>query len=91
MWQHPVVLINVELDQSPRGGRRGSPEFQDFFLEFGFIQVRHVKADYDRWCCAEPPTGRRARDAEIRGDGDVPGALDEISKPMIVAPLLAFS
>ena len=38
---------------------------------------------------AEPPTGRRARDPESRGDGHVPGALDEIPKPVVVALLRA--
>ena len=37
---------------------------------------------------AEPPTGRRARDPEIRSDGHVPGTVDEIPKPMVVALLL---
>ena len=40
-------------------------------------------------CLAEPPTGRRARDSEIRGDGHVLGALDEIPKPVVVALLRA--
>ena len=37
----------------------------------------------------DPPTGRRARDAEIRGDGHVPGTLDETPKPVVVAALRA--
>jgi hypothetical protein len=41
---------------------------------------RHVQADHHLRCLAEPPTGRRARDPEIRGGGQVPGALDEIPK-----------
>ena len=45
--------------------------------------------DHDLRCLAEPPTGRRARDSEVRGDGHVPGALDEISKPVVVALLKA--
>ena len=52
-------------------------------------QVRHVQAHHDLRCRAEPPTGRRARDPEIRGDGHVPGALDEIPKPVVVALLRA--
>jgi hypothetical protein len=36
---------------------------------------------------AEPPTRRRARNAEIRRDGQVPGASDEILSPMVVALL----
>src|SRR5262249_12371107 len=37
----------------------------------------------------EPATGRRARNPDIRGDGHVPGAADEIPKPMVVALLRA--
>ena len=55
-----------------------SSEYQDFLLEFGCLEVRHIQADYECRCRTEPPTRSRARDAEIRGDGDVPGALDEI-------------
>ena len=66
-----------------------SPELQDFLPEFRFLQVRHVQAHHDLRCLAEPPTGRRARDPEIRGDGHVPGALDEIPKPVVVALLKA--
>jgi hypothetical protein len=32
-----------------------------------------------------PPTRRRARDSEVPGDGHVPGALDEMPKPVVVA------
>src|SRR5687767_9683488 len=66
-----------------------SPEVQDFLAEFRFLQVRYVQAHYDLRCLAEPPTGCRARDSEIHGDGHVPGALDEIPKPVVVAPLSA--
>jgi hypothetical protein len=58
---------------------------KDFLLEFRCLQVRHVQANHDLRCLAEPPTGRRARDPEIRADGHVPGALDEIAKPVVVA------
>ena len=58
-------------------------------MEFRCLEVRHVQADHDLRCLAEPPTGRRARDPEIRGDGHVPGALDEIPKPVVVALLKA--
>src|SRR5262249_26277652 len=37
----------------------------------------------------EPTAGGGARDPKIRGDGYVPGPLDEIPKPVIVAPLTA--
>ena len=64
-----------------------SPELQDFLLEFRCPQVRHVQADHDLRCLAEPATGRRARNSEIGGDGHVPGAVDEIPKPVVVALL----
>src|SRR5438270_51249 len=38
---------------------------------------------------AAPPTSRRARNPEVRGDGHLPGALNEIPKPVIVALLRA--
>jgi hypothetical protein len=62
-----------------------SPELQDFLPEFRFLQIGDVQAHHDLGCFAEPPAGRRARDPEIRGDGDVPGAVDEIPKPVVVA------
>src|SRR6516164_1928257 len=64
-----------------------SPECQNFLLEFGCCQVRHVEADHDPWYLAKPPTGRRARDAKTCSDRHVSGSLDKISKPVIVAPL----
>jgi hypothetical protein len=64
-----------------------SPEFQDFLLEFRCPQVRHVQAYHDLRSLAESPAGRRTRDPEIRGEGHVPGALDEIPKPVVVALL----
>ena len=59
-----------------------SPERQDFLLKFRGPQVRHVEANHDLRCFAKPHTACRARDTEIRRDGHVPGALDEISKPV---------
>ena len=38
---------------------------------------------------AQPPTRRRARDSEVRGDGHVPRALDALPKPVVVALLRA--
>ena len=58
-------------------------------MKFRCSQVRHVQAHHDFRCLANPPTGRRARDPAIRRDGHVPGALDEIAKPVIVALLRA--
>jgi hypothetical protein len=60
-----------------------SPELQDFLVEGRRAQVRHVQAHHDLRCLAEPPTGRRARDSETRGDGHVPGALDEVPKAVV--------
>jgi hypothetical protein len=76
----------------PKKGREllhASPELQDFSLEFRCHPVRHVHADDDRRCLAEPPPSRRARDAKIGGDGHVPGGMDEIPKTVIVALLKA--
>ena len=41
------------------------------------------------WVPSRSTHGRRARDPEIRCDGHVPGALDEISKPVVVTLLRA--
>ena len=46
-----------------------SPELQDFLPEFRFLQVRHMQADPDLRCLAEPPTGRRARNASSSSRG----------------------
>ncbi len=81
-----------EGEGEPKQGREllhASPELQDFLLEFRCPHVRHVQAHHDLRDLAEPPTGRRARDAEIRGDGHIPGAVDEIPKPVVVALLRA--
>ncbi len=45
-------------------------------------ECRHVPT-------GKPPTRRRARDSAVRGDGHVPGALDEIPRPVVVALLRA--
>ena len=66
-----------------------SPELQDFLLECRRPQVRHVQARHDLRCLAEPPTGGRARDSEVRGNGHVPGPLDEMPKPVVIALLRA--
>jgi hypothetical protein len=66
-----------------------SPELQNFLLELQCLQIRDVETHHDRLSVAEPTTRRGARDPEIRGDGHVPGALDEIPKPVIVAALTA--
>ena len=58
-------------------------------LELRCVQVHDVQANHGVRYVAEPPSRRGARDAKIRRDRHVAGALDEISKPVIVAPLLA--
>ena len=65
------------------------PELQDFLLEFRRPPVRHVQAHHDIRGLAEPPTGGRARDPEIGGDGHVPGLLDGMPKPAVIALLRA--
>ena len=56
--------------------------------EFQRGQPRHIgRLTTTVGAFLEPPTGCRARDAEIRCDGHVPGALDEIAKPVVVALL----
>jgi hypothetical protein len=66
-----------------------SPELQDFLVEGRRTEVRHVQAHHGLRCLADPSLGRRTRDAEIRGDRHVPGPLDEIPKPVVVATLRA--
>jgi hypothetical protein len=75
--------------ESKEGAERldASPELQDFLLKFRCPAIRHVQGHHDIRCLSNPPTGRRARDTKIRRDGHVPGALDEISKPVVVALL----
>jgi len=58
-----------------------SPQLQDLLPEFRLREVGPLQTDHDPRRRAEPPTGRRARDSEIRSDGQVPGALDEIPEP----------
>src|SRR5262249_37847519 len=49
----------------------------------------NIETDHDRRCAAQPATRRRARDSAVRGDSHVAGALDEISKAVVVALLRA--
>jgi len=58
-------------------------------LELQCLQIRDIETHHNRLSVAKPTTRRGARHAEIRGDGHVPGALDEIPKPVIVARLTA--
>ena len=66
-----------------------SPQLQDLLSERWLSEVQYIQTDDDRRRRAEPPTGRRARDSEVRGDGHIAGALDEIPKPMVVVLLSA--
>ncbi len=97
-----AVREPLARQREPRGPQQGqhelqqrgelldaSPELQDLVLEFQLAQVCHVEADDDLGCPAEPPTGRRARNAESRRDGHVPGAVDEIAEPVVIALLRA--
>jgi hypothetical protein len=63
--------------------------FKDVLSELRFSDVRSLQSDHDRRHRAKPSTRRRARDSEVGGDGHVPGALDELPKPMVVALLRA--
>src|SRR5713101_5827629 len=59
-----------------RAALAGSDAFADPLVWAASVEVLH-------------PFGRRARDAEVRGDGHVPGALDEIPKSVDGALLRA--
>jgi hypothetical protein len=79
------VNLNPELRSRARASRRSAVNFltrrrssRGFLLEFRCLQVRHVQAYRDPRCLAEPATRRRTRNPEICGDGQVPGAVDEI-------------
>src|SRR5262249_43227447 len=52
-------------------------------------EVHNTETDHDCRCSAQPATRGRARDSEVRGDGHVAGAVDEISKAVVVALLRA--
>src|SRR3989441_9508410 len=66
-----------------------SPQLQDLLPELQLGEIRYLQTDHGRRRRAEPSTRRRARDTEIRGDGQVPGTLDEIPEPMVIALLRA--
>jgi hypothetical protein len=51
------------------------------------MALRHIQTDDDRCRFAQPPTRRRARDSQVRRYSHVPGALDQIPKPVVVALL----
>jgi hypothetical protein len=64
-------------------------ELQNLVPKFRLCDVRDVDTDHNCRRRSEPPTRRRARNAEIRGDGRVPSASDEIPEPMVIALLRA--
>jgi hypothetical protein len=66
-----------------------SAQLQDLLSEFWLREVRHIQTDHDRRRRTQPATRRGARDAEVRGDGHVPGAVDEMPKAVVVALLRA--
>jgi hypothetical protein len=66
-----------------------SSQLQDLLSEFRLRQVAAIQTDHDRRRGVAPPTRRRARDPEIRGNGQVPCALDKVPEPMVIALLRA--
>jgi hypothetical protein len=66
-----------------------SPQLQHLLSEFRLREVRDIQTDHDRRRRTQPATRRGARDAEVRGDGHVPGAVDEMPKAVVVALLRA--
>jgi hypothetical protein len=64
-----------------------STQLQDLLSELRLREVRPIQTDHDRRRDAQPPTRRRARDAEVRGDGHISSALDVMPKAMVVALL----
>ena len=56
-----------------------SPEQEDLLPEFRVRAGGHVKTDDDSRRPAEPPACRRTGDTEIRREGHIAGAVDEIS------------
>ena len=64
-----------------------APQFEDLLSELRLREVRHIHADHDRRCRAQPATRRRAGDSEVCGDTHIAGALDEMPKAVVVASL----
>jgi hypothetical protein len=65
-----------------------SPQPQHLLSEFRLREVRHIQADHDGRRRSQPPP-RRARDAKVRRDGHVAGALHEIPEAVVVTLLRA--
>jgi hypothetical protein len=66
-----------------------SLQLQDLLSKFRLRHVAAIQTDHDRRRRVEPPTRRRPRNPEIGGNGQVPGALDKIPEPMVIALLRA--
>ena len=89
-----VRHVNPELRSRARASRSRAVSFftrrrssRTSWWSSDALRSVNVQAHHDLRDPGEPPTGCRARDSEIRGDGHVLGALDEIPKPVVV-PLL---
>ena len=64
-----------------------SLQFHDLLPTFRLCEVRHLHTDHDRRRRAEPPTRCRVRHTEVRGDRQIPSALDEVPEPMVIGLL----
>jgi hypothetical protein len=87
------VNLNPELRSRARASRRNAVSFftrrrssRTSCRSSDAFKSVTSRLTNDLRCRGEPPTRRRARDPEIRGDGHVPGTLDEIPKPVVVVP-----
>jgi hypothetical protein len=88
--------LNPEACSSASANRSSAASFSTRRRSFriscrssGSVRVRQFQSDHDPGRRAEPSTRRRARDPEIGGDGQVPGASDEIPEPVVIALLRA--
>jgi len=66
-----------------------SSEAKDFLSEFQFSEVRPVQVHDDLRWFGELPASGRARDTEIRCDGNIPRAANQISQSVVIASLRA--
>ena len=88
------VNVNSEVRSRARASRSSAVSFFTRRRSFriscwssGALRSRHLEAHRDLRGLVEPPTCRRARHPEVGGDGHIPGALDKISQPVVVALL----
>ena len=87
--RNPDVRNRASESEQRRELLDASAQLQDLLSELRLREVATVQTDHDCRRRAQPATRRRAGDAEVRGDGDVAGAVDEMSKPVVVALLRA--